>query len=166
MSGPSKITAAQQDYLEVILRLQEQSDQERVRVTDIANELGTRMPTVTRTVQRLAEKGLLAHRRGGTVRLTAAGRRMAGEILHLHEDLVLFLTEILGLSKGIALRDACQLEHGCSRQTAQRLHEFLEFYESLPEKERRPFRDFTSQKRATSAKFRNLPGIKIHGWRS
>jgi DtxR family Mn-dependent transcriptional regulator len=117
-------------------------------------------------VRRLADKGLLDHRRGGTVRLTAAGRRVAGEILHLHEDLVLFLTEILGLSEAVALQDACQLEHGCSRQTAQRLHEFLEFFEALPEKDKQPFVDFTSQKRRSTTKFRNLPGNKVHGWRS
>jgi len=160
------VTAVQQDYLEVILRLQHEQSADGVRITDIAGELGTRLPTVTRTVRRLADKGLLSHRRGGTVRLTAVGRRVAGEILHLHEDLVFFLTEILGLGEATALRDACQLEHGCSRQTAQRLHEFLEFYESLPEEDRRPFRDFTSQKRGSSPKFRNLPGIKIDGWRS
>ena len=160
------VTAVQQDYLEVILRLEQESDGSGIRVTDIANELGTRLPTVTRTVRRLADKGLLDHRRGGTVRLTPVGKRVAGEILHLHEDLVLFLTEILGLSDAVALQDACQLEHGCSRQTAQRLHEFLEFFQALPEKDRQPFIDFTSQTRRSTTKFKNLPGMKIDGWRS
>lgn len=160
------VTAAQQDYLEVILRLQDAAVGAGVRVTDIANELGTRLPTVTRTVRRLADQGLLDHRRGGTVRLTDIGRKVAGEILHLHEDIVLFLTEILGLSESVALQDACQLEHGCSQQTAQRLHEFLEFFQALPDKDKQPFVDFTSQRRRATTKFRNLPGIKVHGWRS
>lgn len=160
------LTATQQDYLEIIHRLETDPARERVRITDIAEQLGTRLPTVTRTVQKLTELGYLEHAARREVTLSDKGRRMAEEILHRHQDLVVFFTEVLGLGPDEADRDACQIEHGLSGPTAQRLHEFLDYLDSLSDKERAVLARFHRAASSGSKDFKHLPSNKTEGWRS
>ena len=160
------LTPTQQDYLEIIHRLHSDPDHGPVRVTDIAEQLGTRLPTVTRTVQKLTEMGYLEHAARREVTLSETGRRMAEEILHRHEDLVLFLTDVLGLEAEDAERDVCQIEHGLSGAAAQRLHEFLEYLNSLPESERAMIARFRNEASSGKKDFKHLPSKKTEGWRT
>lgn len=157
------LTATQQDYIEVIYRLEQSGA--RVRVTDIAAELGTRLPTVTRAIQRLTRLGLVRHAMRQEVGLTSAGRRIATEVAHRHDDLVQFFVTYLGLNRRQVENDVCQIEHGLSATTAQRFHEFLEHIDALPEESRHQLRAFV--RRATHGRkdFRNLPDHKVTGWR-
>lgn len=157
------LTASQQDYIEVIYRLEQTGV--RVRVTDIAAELGTRLPTVTRAVQRLTRLNLVSHIERGDVALTDAGRRIANEVAHRHDDLVRFFVSYLGVSKRLAEADVCQIEHGLSATTAQRFHEFLEYIENLPEETRRHISRFVDRASGGRKDFRNLPEHKVTGWR-
>jgi len=159
------LSAAQQDYIEVIYRLEQELGDTDVRISDIADRLGTRRPTVTRTVKKLTETGLVDHPTRGGVQLTATGRRIAGEIVHRHDDLVRFLVEILGLPDRVAQADAGQIEHGLSPASAQRLHEFLEFFDTLPDAERKPFERFLESVTGGKADFKHLPRNKTEGWR-
>ena len=160
------LTAVQEDYIEVIFRLANDAPDKTVRVTDIATELGTKLPTVTRTVRKLTELGLVKHSHRQEVALSASGQRMAAEIVHRHEDLVDFFTLLLGVKLEDAEHDVCQIEHGLSRDNAQRLHDFLEHFKRL---------DPALQERVIGARkriahpsrdFRNLPGTKASGWRA
>jgi DtxR family Mn-dependent transcriptional regulator len=157
------LTAAQQDYIEVIYRLEQSST--RVRVTDIAAELGTRLPTVTRTIQRLTVLGLVRHVTRGEVHLTAAGRRIATEVVHRHDDLVQFFVNYLGLPRKLAETDACQIEHGLSATTTQRFHEFLEYVAQIPDDQKQALRGFLRRASGGRKDFRNLPENKTTGWR-
>ncbi|MEW5795947.1 MAG: metal-dependent transcriptional regulator [Candidatus Zixiibacteriota bacterium] len=157
------LTAALQDYIEIIYRLEQVSG--KVRVTDIASELGTRLPTVTRTVRKLAALGLVAHERGRGVILTTAGSRMARDILHRHEDIVALLTGVLGLPRERAEVDACLIEHGVSAQTAQRLHEFLEYFSALSPSTQALLTGSGRGNVGRSQQFRNLAKSRVVGWR-
>jgi DtxR family transcriptional regulator, Mn-dependent transcriptional regulator len=157
------LTAAQQDYIEVIYRIEQSGA--RVRVTDIAAELGTKLPTVTRTIQKLTAMGLVRHATRGEVRLSAAGRRIATEVVHRHDDLVQFFVSYLGLSRKLAESDTCQIEHGLSATTTQRFHEFLEFIAQLPDNHRQALRSFLPRASGGRKDFRNLPEHKTTGWR-
>lgn len=157
------LTASQQDYVEVIFRLEQEGV--RVRVTDIAAELGTRLPTVTRAIQRLTHLGLVSHVERGDVALTTAGRRIANEVAHRHDDLVRFFVDYLGVSRRIAEDDVCQIEHGLSATTAQRFHEFLEYVDGLPAETRRQIAGFVRRASGGRKDFRNLPEHKVTGWR-
>lgn len=157
------LTASQQDYVEVIFRLEQEGV--RVRVTDIAAELGTRLPTVTRAIQRLTHLGLVSHVERGDVALTIAGRRIANEVAHRHDDLVRFFVNYLGVSRRIAEDDVCQIEHGLSATTAQRFHEFLEYIDSLPGETRKQISRFVDRASGGRKDFRNLPEHKVTGWR-
>jgi len=80
-------------------------------------------------------------------------------------DLVMFFTEILGISEENARSDACQVEHGVSKETAQRIHEFLEYYSSLDEKDRMFIEKFKTTVYVGKDDFNELPENKTDGWR-
>lgn len=157
------LTAIQEDYLEMILRLS--GDQSGVRTTDLAARLGCRLPTVTRTVRRMVEAGYAAHQSRGLIRLTKRGRGAAENIAHRHADTLDFLSRILGLSPEQADVCACQVEHGLSPLAAQRLHEFLEFVQSLDGRRRAVITRFARRASATADDFPFLPTGKTIGWR-
>ncbi|MFH2049192.1 MAG: metal-dependent transcriptional regulator [bacterium] len=159
------LTPAQEDYIEAIYRLEVSSKNDKIRITDIAEQLGTKLPTVTRTVQKLTSLGLLNHSSRREVVLTDEGRLLGKEILHRHKDLITFFVEILGISKDNARADACQVEHGVSSETAQRIHEFLEYYFSLEEKERMLIQRFKTSIYVGKDDFSQLPENKTDGWR-
>lgn len=160
------LTATQEDYLEVIFQLQERDPLTSVRVTDIARELQTKLPTVTRTVHRLTELGLLEHPHRQGVSLSDRGRRMASDIRHRHTDLVAFFMTVLGLEEQEAEQDACKIEHGLSPRTAERLHDFLEYFQSLPKADQERVTAFQTQLQVTRERqFKNLLQNRVRGWR-
>ena len=153
------LSTAQEDYIETVFNLA--SGMEKVRVTDIADRLGVRMPAVTRAVQSLDNLGLVERDDDRGITLTLTGQKLAGALVHRHSDLVYFLTEVLGVDESIAESDTCQMEHGISPETAQSLHEFLKEYTRLDEKIRRRLCS-----RSTKSEFRFLPDGKGSGWRA
>ena len=161
MSDSGELPTSQEDYLETIHNLAREQDDEGVRVTDIAERLRLKLPPVTRAVQALEKLGFVERDGRRLVRLTDVGRRMAEALVHRHADLVYLLTEVLGVPHEVAEGDTCQMEHGISPLTAQRLHEFLEHYKELDEETR----DALRAEHARSA-FRFLPEGKGSGWRA
>lgn len=161
------LTAIQEDYLETIYRIEGAGGVEGsgVRATDIATRLGCRLPTVTRTVRRMAEQGFVYHESRGLIELTDRGRRIAENLAHRHADTVTFLVKVLGLDPGQAYADACQMEHGLSPLGAQRLHEFLEYIEGLDAERRAVILDFARRTTEAAPDFAHLPNGKTAGWR-
>ncbi|HUU44276.1 MAG TPA: metal-dependent transcriptional regulator [Acidobacteriota bacterium] len=156
------LTPTQEDYLETIYRL-DQPLGGGVRAKDIAGRLGCRLPTVTRTVRRLAELGYVDHRSRGLVRLTPKGLRAAENLAHRHRDTISFLTRILGVSEAQARVDACRIEHGLSPLASQRLHEFLNYIDELDASRRTVIDDFARQQSETVSDFAHLPERKATG---
>jgi DtxR family Mn-dependent transcriptional regulator len=140
----NQLTPALQDYLETISALD--AAVPGARITDIAATLGTKLPTVVRSVARLRELGLVNQVERGRVYPTPAGAALAAQLAHRHEDVVRFLGEVLGVGMERAEADACVLEHGLSAESAQRLHEFLERWDALPERLRRTMASRASRK--------------------
>lgn len=119
------LTAAMEDYLEAIYVL----DFEKgvVRVRDIARRVGVTMPTVTRMLKILHQKGLVAYARYEWLQLTEEGRRLGREIYRKHGILERFLTDVLQIDLGRAGREACRMEHGVSSGTLERLERLYHF---------------------------------------
>lgn len=126
------LTPALQDYLEAIRGLHAAQGGSGVRVTDIARQLGTRLPTVVRSVARLRELGLAEQLPRGPVRLTPVGAALAAQLAHRHEDVLRLLRDVLGVDPARAELDTCVLEHGLSAESAQALHEFLMRWDGSP----------------------------------
>lgn len=130
MDSRERQTANMEDYLEAIARLGDR-DQE-VRVTELSTALGVKKPSVSAALEKLAQEGLVRHERYGRVGLTAEGKQAAADVRRRHETLARFLTEVLGMEREIAERDACKMEHVVSPATFERLTKFVEFVLTCP----------------------------------
>jgi len=118
-----KITKSFEDYLEAIYLLKR--GEESSRVTDVAESLGVKLPSVTGAVKKLSKMGLVDYERYGRIKLTKAGEKVAKEIYKKHKIIYLFLKKILKVEKKRALREACLIEHIISRSTLRKLSKFV-----------------------------------------
>jgi DtxR family Mn-dependent transcriptional regulator len=124
------LTSTMEDYLETIYFLSQKH--EVVRVKDIAENMGVRMPTVTSMLKKLNKKGMIAYERYETVELTPKGSDLGNEIDQRHRAISSFLTDILMIGRDQADQDACRIEHSISRITLKRLMDFMEFVGNCP----------------------------------
>jgi len=116
------MTKSLEDYIEIIYVLIR--DKRRARVRDIATALKVKMPSVVKGVAELKKLGLVSQEPYGDVELTVKGRRIATMILNRHTKLREFLMR-LGVSRRIADKDACLMEHILSAETMDKIRDFL-----------------------------------------
>ena len=105
-----------EDYVELIADLI--GDGGEARQVDIAARLGVAQPTVAKMLKRLAEDGLVQQRPYRGVFLTEAGLALAVQSRERHRIVEQFLCA-LGVSPGIARRDAEGIEHHVSAETLE-----------------------------------------------
>jgi|SRR5262245_7211641 len=107
-----KATRAHQDYVKALYALG--GDGQIVTTSALAARLGVSAPSTTNMMRRLADDGLvsLLPRRGA--RLTAAGRRLALDLVRRHRILEAFLVKVLGVDWSEVHEDAEILEHHVS----------------------------------------------------
>jgi len=121
-----KISESIDDYLKAILEL---GGAEELRVTTnaLAGRLGVRTPSVTGMLQRLASErpALVSYEKHRGVRLTAAGRRRAWELVRHHRLLELFLHDVLKYSWDEVHEEAERLEHFISERFEDRVAAIL-----------------------------------------
>lgn len=113
-----KSEESMEDYLETILILQKKNG--RVRSIDIANELDYTKASVSVAMKSLREKNLITMDEVGYITLTDSGLRKAESVLERHTLLADCLIR-LGVSKKVALEDACKMEHDISEETFEAL---------------------------------------------
>ncbi|EHQ87660.1 metal-dependent transcriptional regulator [Desulfosporosinus youngiae] len=117
------LTPALEDYLEVILELDETENE--IRVTDVAEKLNIAKSTVTITLNKLKGLGLVTQESYGPILLTRAGKLCAVDVKNRHRVLRKFLVEVLGVDYQTADKDACLMEHVVSPVTMKRMAEFI-----------------------------------------
>jgi DtxR family Mn-dependent transcriptional regulator len=122
MSKPA-LTDAIQDYLREIYKLGTES--ERVSVTALAKRLGVSPASASAMVKKLAALDLAVHQPYRGVTLTAAGEKVALEIIRHHRLLELYLAETLGLHVDDVHDEAERLEHVLSEELEQRIDRAL-----------------------------------------
>ncbi|HNY18346.1 MAG TPA: metal-dependent transcriptional regulator [Treponemataceae bacterium] len=120
---PDSLSASKQDYLETILDFTAESGQ--VRSIDIARTLGVSRASVNKSLGVLKESGLIEHEHYGDVKLTEKGLKAARQVRSRHNNLKIFLADVLGVSPETAEQDACRMEHAICRETATKLEEYL-----------------------------------------
>jgi DtxR family Mn-dependent transcriptional regulator len=123
-------TASMEDYLEAIANLGE--GRKVVRVKQISEMLGVKMPSVTSALKKLSERELVVHERYGHIKLTPEGDRVARDVIYRHEALTRFFAQALGINHKTAEEDACKIEHVISPLSMERLAKFVEFIEACP----------------------------------
>jgi DtxR family Mn-dependent transcriptional regulator len=114
------------DYLKAILELGG-SQELRVTTNALAERLRVRTPSVTGMLQRLASErpALVAYQKHRGVRLTAAGKRRAWELVRHHRLLELFLHDVLKYSWDEVHEEAERLEHFISERFEDRVAAIL-----------------------------------------
>ena len=116
------MTKSLEDYIEIIYVLIH--EKRRARVRDIATSLKVKMPSVVKGISELKKLALVTQEPYGDVELTAKGRRIATIILNRHTKIREFLM-MLGVSRRIADKDACLMEHILSAETMDKIRDYL-----------------------------------------
>ncbi|MEY8238170.1 metal-dependent transcriptional regulator [Lachnospiraceae bacterium 66-29] len=117
-----KLHASGEDYLEAILILQKQKGESAVRSIDLARHMGFSKPSISHAVGVLRDGNYLTMDNEGYLHLTDSGKDIAEKTYEKH----LFLTDMLvnaGVSKEVAERDACKMEHSISDESFKKLKE-------------------------------------------
>ena len=114
------------DYLKAILELGG-TGESRVTTNALAERLSVRTPSVTGMLQKLASErpALVHYEKHRGVRLTAAGKRRAWELVRHHRLLELFLHDVLKYSWDEVHEEAERLEHFISERFEDRVAAIL-----------------------------------------
>ena len=124
MAKPA-LTDAIQDYLREIYKLG--ADGSRVSVTALAKRQGVAPASASAMVKKLAALGLAEHQPYRGIALTAAGEKVALEVIRHHRLLELYLAETLGVHVDEVHDEAERLEHVISEELEERIDKALGF---------------------------------------
>lgn len=113
------LSPAVQDYLKLIYRLQ--GEQEPATITSIAQGLQVSPASATGMVKKLVSLKLARHSPYRGVRLSAAGEKVALEVIRHHRLVELFLHESLGLPWDRVHEEAEKIEHVISEELEDRI---------------------------------------------
>ena len=103
------LTRSERETLKAIYRLTR--ERAEAQTGALADALGVAPGTVTVTVKRLADRGLVDHRPYHGVLLTSRGRRLAVAAIRRHRIVERFLADMLGYAWNEADRLAGTFEH-------------------------------------------------------
>ncbi len=117
MSEP--LSRADRDTLKAVYRLTKATA--GAHTGALAEALGVAPGTVTATVKRLAERGLLDHKPYRGVELTREGRQAAVQAIRRHRIVERFLSDMLGYAWNEADRLAGTFEHDLPQEVEDRL---------------------------------------------
>ena len=111
-----------EDYLEAIADFEKQNGQ--CRGADLARHFSVSHATVTQTLTRLNNVGLIETEPYGPIELTRKGRSLAEKSRERHEIVYSFL-RALGVSESVAAADAEGIEHHVSDETLFCIRKFV-----------------------------------------
>jgi DtxR family Mn-dependent transcriptional regulator len=120
----SDLSNSAQDYLKAIWSAQEWSS-EPVTTRWIAERIGVRASTVSDTIKRLSEQGLVEHAPYGSIELTESGRAHAVEMVRRHRLIETFLVEVLDYGWDEVHDESESLEHAVSATMIARMDVYL-----------------------------------------
>ena len=118
-----KLTGSQEEYLKTIYLLEKNN--EKVRVTDIANKLKITKPSVNKGINTLKEMGLANYKAYGNISLTEEGESLAIAAIKRQDILEMFLVEVLEIDKKQAIEEAEAMKHVMSESTALKLDKYI-----------------------------------------
>jgi len=119
----------EEDYLEAIYDVT--IIKGYARVTDIAENLEVKPPSVTEMLQKLDFKNLVNYRKYEGVTLTEEGKKI-GESVRGRHNALLELLKVLQVPEDTANRDACTMEHNLDPTTIIQLKKFISFVNNCP----------------------------------
>ena len=117
-----ELTKALEMYVKVAYELEEELG--TATVSDMAERLGVKAPSVTAALQKLDSMGMVKYRRYQNVKLTRIGKTVAKKLHNRNKTLMDFLL-MIGVNEDIASTDACEIEHVVNPKTIEKLAEYL-----------------------------------------
>lgn len=130
MASKTGLSESMEDYLEVILELEQ--EHKVARAKDIADRLEVQRGSVTGALKNLEEKGFINYAPYSFITLTQEGKRIAKNIAYRHAVLKDFLLNILQIDAETAEKTACNMEHAVDPQTLERLVCFIDYLHNCP----------------------------------
>ncbi len=118
-----KLSFSMENYLEAIYELS--SENQGVRLTDIAERMGVTKASANNAMAVLAEKGLVDKEKYQEVFLTPHGIKLAKFTSQKHHTLEEFFIRILKINPKIANKDACAIEHVISDDIIYAMQDYL-----------------------------------------
>lgn len=134
-----EISPSHQDYLKAIYMLRSQGEQ--ASNAAIAQSLAVTPASATNMVRRLADMGLVTYEAYHAVSLTAAGERVALEMVRHHRLIELFLHDILDIPWDKVHAEAEKLEHVISEELEEAIARKLGYPRFDPHGDPIPDRD-------------------------
>ena len=126
-----KLSRSERETLKAVYRLTKGGD-DAAHTGDLAERLEVSPSTVTTTVKRLADRGLVEHELYRGVKLTADGRRAAVGAIRRHRIVERFLADMLGYAWNEADRLATSFEHELPQEVEDRIFVALHRPGDLP----------------------------------
>lgn len=114
----------EENYLKAIYKLTERN-KDGAYTNDIAYELNVKPATVTESIKKLGEKGVINYEKYKAVTLTEAGKLIAIKTIRKHRLWEVFLVEKLGFKWDEIHPMAEELEHINFEELTERLANFL-----------------------------------------
>ena len=125
-----KMTAAMEDYLEMISRLSKKNG--FTRVYELASALNVQPPSATMMVQKLAKLSLLKYEKYGIIILEKKGAKLGESLLKRHQTIENLLM-ILGVDSSVVLEETEKIEHTISKDTLHCFNKFISFLNERPD---------------------------------
>lgn len=117
-----ELTKALEMYVKVAYELEEELGV--ATVSDMAERLGVKAPSVTAALQKLDSLGMVKYRRYQNVKLTRIGKTVAKK-LHVRNKTLRDFLLMIGVDENIAITDACEIEHVVNPETIEKLTQYM-----------------------------------------
>jgi len=118
-----ELTKALEMYIKVAHELEEELGY--ATVSDMAERLCVKAPSVTAALQKLHNLGMVRYRKYQNVKLTSKGTAVAKKLDQRNKTILDFLL-LIGVDEDIARTDACEIEHVVNPETIEKLASYLE----------------------------------------
>ena len=119
-----------EEYLEAIYRLEQKKGS--AKTMELARKLNVVPGSITNTIERLEQRGLVIHEPYKGVKLTEKGQRIASNVIRRHRLAERMLTDILHLDWSEVHDSACKLEHVLSPEILNPLENALGHPKTCP----------------------------------
>lgn len=123
------LTPSMEDYLEMIYRTCLEDGYTRMK--DIAKKLNVKVPSTTKTVQKLAKMDYVKYEKYGIIQITPKGKKKGEFLLKRHKIIENFLKN-LGVKEDI-LNQTEMIEHHLNKNTVRYIESLNIFFKKNPD---------------------------------
>ena len=117
------ISKSLEEYLKNMYILKQQNN--KIRVTDIAEKMNISKASVNKAVNNLKEAGLLEYQSYGAIILTEEGENLAKKILEAYDIVYVFLKDVINVEDEQAKKDAETIKGTISDETINKLAKYV-----------------------------------------